>query len=47
VRAPLLRIAIGLPIALLAFVVFIVYLLIEARRPAPQERPSAEIRAKA
>jgi hypothetical protein len=33
-RAPLLRIAIGLPIALLGFIAFLIYLLIQFR-PIP------------
>jgi hypothetical protein len=36
-RAPLLRLAIGLPIALLASIALLIYLLILARRPIPQE----------
>jgi hypothetical protein len=35
-RAPLLRLAIGLPIALLVAIAFCVFLLIQLRRPATQ-----------
>jgi hypothetical protein len=36
-RAPLLRLAIGIPIALLASVVLLVSLLILSRLPVPQQ----------
>jgi hypothetical protein len=35
-RAPLLRLAISLPIALLAAIAFVIYWLIQSRRPLPQ-----------
>lgn len=35
-RAPLFRLAIGLPIGLLACIALLVYFLIQSRRPVPQ-----------
>jgi hypothetical protein len=37
-RAPLLRLAIGVPIALLASIALLIYLLVQWRRPRPHER---------
>lgn len=43
-RAPLLRLAIGLPIALLVSVAFVVYFLVQsAHRPAPRETRASRI----
>ncbi|HUN75407.1 MAG TPA: hypothetical protein VMU40_12915 [Steroidobacteraceae bacterium] len=36
-RAPLLRLAIGLPIALLAAIAFLIYWLIQCSRPASRD----------
>lgn len=45
-RAPLLRLAIGLPIGLLACIALLVWLLIQSRRPAIYSRETLHLPAR-